>query len=174
MACLFVPDLKLIVHVVNLAREAVDPEKALQMFIDGCAAAGPDACAFNAPSSTAITVNLDALTAAIEIQLVPVITRLSYGVMDYTFLRNFIFRALYSPYDLFAPLAQGLADLAKGKATTMYAATEVPPFKCECNSTTPFHENGYKVLLAISCGDMTPQNDSVAATGLLCFVTIDL
>jgi ABC-type sugar transport system substrate-binding protein len=110
----------------RIGREAVDTEKALQTFIDGCAAAEPDACAFSAPSSTAITANLDALSAAIEIQPIPVITRLSYGVVDYTFLRNFIFRALYSPYDLFAPLAQGLADLAKGNATTMYAATGSP------------------------------------------------
>jgi hypothetical protein len=83
--------------------------------------------------------------------------------VDYTFLRNFIFDALYNPYDLFVALAQGLADLAMGNATTMYAATEVPPFECKCNSTTPIHQNGtYEAALAIACGDASPMNDNVA------------
>ncbi|KAJ6500919.1 TAP-like protein-domain-containing protein [Mycena sanguinolenta] len=146
----------------NMTRETVDTDKALQTFIDGCAAAGPDACAFHANSSGEITANLNALSAAIKVQPFPVITPLSYGVVDYTYLRNFIFDALYSPYELFAPLAQALADLAVGNATTMYVAQEVPPFECECNSTIPFHENGYEAALAIACGDSTPENNTIA------------
>ncbi|KAF7339069.1 AB hydrolase-1 domain-containing protein [Mycena venus] len=114
------------------------------------------------PSSIEVAANLDALFAAIEIQPVPVITPVSYGVVDYTFLRNSVFHALYSPYDSFVALAQGLADLAKGNATTLYTAEEVPPFECNCNSTTPFHENGYEALVAISCGDMAVESDTVS------------
>jgi hypothetical protein len=82
--------------------------------------------------------------------------------VDYTFLRNSVFHALYSPYDSFVALAQGLADLAMGNATTLYTAEEVPPFECDCSSTTPFHENGYEALVAISCGDMAIESDTVS------------
>ncbi|KAJ7731072.1 TAP-like protein-domain-containing protein [Mycena metata] len=150
------------VHIANLTREAADTDKALQTFFDGCAAAGPEACAFSAPSSIEVAAKLDALFAAIEIQPVPVITPVSYGVVDYTFLRNSVFHALYSPYDSFVALAQGLADLAMANATTLYTAEEVPPFECDFNSTTPFHENGYEALVAISCGDMAIESDTVS------------
>ncbi|KAF7336666.1 AB hydrolase-1 domain-containing protein [Mycena venus] len=146
----------------NLTLEMGDTNKDLQTFVDGCAAAGPDACAFHASSSAEVAAKLDALSAAIKAQPVPVITPVSYGIVDYTFLRNFIFQALYSPYDTFVGLAQSLADLARGNATTMYAATEVPPFECQCNSTTPFHENEYEAAIAVACGDALPENDTVA------------
>ncbi|KAF7345026.1 AB hydrolase-1 domain-containing protein [Mycena venus] len=146
----------------NLTREMADTDKALQTFIDGCAAAGPDACAFSAPSPGEVAANLDALSASIKTQPAPVITPLSYGLVDYTFLRNFIFDSLHTPYNSFVGLAQGLADLARGNATTMYAATEVPPFECDCNSTTPFHDSFFEAALAISCGDGTPENDTLA------------
>jgi hypothetical protein len=145
-----------------LTSEGVDTDKDLQTFIDGCAAAGPDGCAFSASSSVEISANLDALSAAILIQPVPVITPVSYGVVDYSFLKSFIFQALYFPYDSFVGLAQGLADLAKGNATTIYAAMGITPIDCECNSTTPFHDNVYDAVIAISCGDAAPQNDTVA------------
>ncbi|KAJ7852546.1 Alpha/Beta hydrolase protein [Mycena leptocephala] len=149
-------------YTANLTSEGVDTDKDLQTFIDGCAAAGPDACAFSASSSVEISANLDALSAAILIQPVPVIMPISYGVVDYSFLRSFIFQALYFPYDSFVGLAQGLADLAKGNATTIYAAMGITPIDCECNSTTPFHDNVYDAVIAISCGDAAPQNDTVA------------
>ncbi|KAJ7037302.1 Alpha/Beta hydrolase protein [Mycena alexandri] len=126
-------------YSANLTREAADTDKALQTFFDGCAAAGPEACAFSAPSSIEVAAKLDALFAAIEIQPVPVITPVSYGVVDYTFLRNSVFHALYSPYDSFVALAQGLADLAMGNATTLYTAEG-----------------------AISCGDMAIESDTVS------------
>ncbi|KAJ7310915.1 Alpha/Beta hydrolase protein [Mycena albidolilacea] len=149
-------------YSANLTREAADTDKALQTFFDGCAAAGPEACAFSAPSSIEVATKLDALFAAIEVQPVPVTTPVSYGVVDYTFLRNSVFHALYSPYDSFVALAQGLADLAMGNATTLYTAEEVPPFECDYSSTTPFHENGYEALVAISCGDMAVESDTVS------------
>ncbi|KAJ7700754.1 TAP-like protein-domain-containing protein [Mycena rosella] len=146
----------------NLTSEMVDTDKVLQTFIDGCAAAGPDACAFYAPTSAEITANLNALFSSIKVQPIPVVTSVSYGIVDFTILHNFVFDAFYTPYALFATLAQSLADLAKGNAKTLYSANEVPPFECECNTTTPFHENTYEAALAIACGDATPVNDTVA------------
>ncbi|KAJ7700765.1 alpha/beta-hydrolase [Mycena rosella] len=145
----------------NFTSEMLDTDQVLQTFIDGCAAAGPDACAFHAPTSTEITAKLTALFSSIKVQPIPVITPISYGVVDYTVLRNFVFDAFYTPYALFATLAQSLSDLAKGDAKTLYSVTELPSFECECNTTTPFHANIYEAALAIACGDATPVNDTV-------------
>ena len=149
-------------HLGNLIGEMADTDKVLQIFVDDCNAAGPDDCAFYVASSAKISSNLDKLTASVKAQPVPVITSISYGILGYTFLRNLIFDALYNPYDLFSLLAQSLAALANGNASTMYIAIEVPSFECECNTVAqPFHDNGYEAAVTIACGDATPVNDSV-------------
>lgn len=141
-------------------------DKTLQTFFDGCVAAGPDDCPFFAASSTQISANLDNLTASVKTQPFPVITPSLYGVLDLTLLRNFVFSALVDPYSLFLLLAQGLADLAKGNATTAYTAIVAPPFECECEcgnaKALPFHENSYEAGIAITCGDGTPVSSSFA------------
>ncbi|KAJ6554854.1 hypothetical protein B0H19DRAFT_1263146 [Mycena capillaripes] len=149
----------------NMTREQVDTDKALQIFIDACFAAGPDNCAYYAPSTGEISENLNELLDSVKNQPVPVITPISYTVFGYTLLKNAIFDALYSPSQLFAPLAQGLADLAKRNASSIYTAfVEVPPFECESdsNSSLPFHDNGYEAAATIACGDGPPVNDSVS------------
>jgi hypothetical protein len=55
---------------------------------------------------------------------------ISYGVFSYTYLRNVIFTALYTPCTSFALLAQGFAELATGNATLLYTTGEVAPFEC--------------------------------------------
>ncbi|KAF7333867.1 AB hydrolase-1 domain-containing protein [Mycena venus] len=149
----------------NMTNELVDTDKALQIFIDACFAAGPHSCAYYAPSTADISTNLNDLMASIKTQPVPVITPTSYSVFGYTLLRNAIFDAITTPFQFFAPLAQGLADLAKGNASTLYTNFfEVPPFECEAgsNNSLPFHENSYEASAAINCGDSTPVNDSVS------------
>ncbi|KAJ7659440.1 hypothetical protein B0H17DRAFT_1212890 [Mycena rosella] len=85
-------------------------------------------------------------SAGVKAQPIPVITPVSYGIVEYTALRNFIFQALYTPSETFAPLAEALAELARGNATTIYVSTEAPLF----------------ASTAITCGDATPENDTVA------------
>ncbi|KAJ7041515.1 TAP-like protein-domain-containing protein [Mycena alexandri] len=150
-------------YFANLTNEMVDIDTGVQMFADGCFAAGPDDCAFYAPSSAQITANLE----SVRTNPIPVITPISYNVFSYSSLKNTIFDSLAEASSLFQVLAEGLADLAKGNASTIYTAfIETPPFECaaDFNSTSPpipFHENVFEVMVSISCGDAVPVNDTV-------------
>ncbi|KAJ7266519.1 hypothetical protein C8J57DRAFT_1229095 [Mycena rebaudengoi] len=64
---------------------------------------------------------------------IPVRTNISYGLVDYVFVRRAIFSSLYSPYTRFAPLARALADLGEGDATAMFKMLEKPLFECGCD-----------------------------------------
>ncbi|KAJ7111239.1 TAP-like protein-domain-containing protein [Mycena epipterygia] len=149
-------------YTANLTNQMLDTDKALQTFFDSCAAAGPDNCAFYASSTSAISDRLAELTASIRDQPFPVVTAESHGIVDFVFLRNSVLDALFSPYDSFEPLAQGLAALAGGNATALYALTEVPTFECGCNaSAAPFHANNFEAYMTIACGDALPVNDTI-------------
>ncbi|KAJ7773944.1 TAP-like protein-domain-containing protein [Mycena metata] len=155
-------------YSANLTTEEVDTDKALQAFTDGCFAAGPDNCAFYAPSSAQITANLQALLDSAKTNPLPVVTPISYDVFGYTLLKNAIFDSLYSPSSLFQILAEGLADLAMGNASTIYNGfIEAPPFECAAGSNTsspqiPFHENGFEAAVSIACSDAVEVNDNIS------------
>ncbi|KAJ7262471.1 TAP-like protein-domain-containing protein [Mycena rebaudengoi] len=147
----------------NLTSSMVDADKSLQTFFDGCAAAGPEACAFYAPTAADIAANLTALTNALKENPIPVITNVSYGIFDFSQLRTFIFVATYTPYQRFQPLAQGLAQLAAGDAGPLYAFLgDTPPFECPNTTAPAFHPNSVEANIAIMCGDGTPVTDSVS------------
>ncbi|KAJ7028110.1 TAP-like protein-domain-containing protein [Mycena alexandri] len=148
----------------NLTNAMLDTDKAMQTFFDGCAKAGTEGCAFHAASASEISAKLDALSSAIKTQPFPVIAPQSHGIVDFLFLRNAILDAVYAPYDLFAPLAHGLAVLAAGNATLLYTQNEVPNFECDCTNSSaalPFHENNFESYMTIACGDPVPINDTV-------------
>ncbi|KAJ7753230.1 hypothetical protein B0H16DRAFT_1690860 [Mycena metata] len=155
-------------YSANLTVQEADTDKALQMFADGCFAAGLNDCAFYAPSSAQITANLQALLASVKTNPLPVITPISYDVFGYTLLKNSLFSSLYSATSLFQLLAEGLANLAKGNASTIYTSfVEVPPFECpaDSNSTSPpmpFHDNAFEALFSIACNDASAVNDTVS------------
>ncbi|KAJ7219644.1 TAP-like protein-domain-containing protein [Mycena rebaudengoi] len=147
----------------NLTSSMVDADKSLQTFFDGCAAAGPEACPFYAPTAADIAANLTALTNAIKDEPIPVITNVSYGLFDFSLLRIFIFVATYTPYQRFPLLAQGLAHLAAGDAAPLYAFLgDAAPFECLNSSTPAFHVNTVEANIAIMCGDGTAVTDSVS------------
>ncbi|KAJ6569156.1 TAP-like protein-domain-containing protein [Mycena capillaripes] len=145
----------------NLTIEATDADKALQTFFDGCAAAGPDLCAFYKPTAAEIADRLSALTDSVRAQPVPVIAPTGYGLVDYSRLRETIFNSLSDPYVAFPTLAQGLAALENGDGSTLFSMLETPPFQCDCsNSTTspPADDSTF----AIECGDAAEVTDSIA------------
>ncbi|KAJ7160611.1 alpha/beta-hydrolase [Mycena crocata] len=150
-------------YSANVTGSMTDTDKALQTFFDGCAAAGPDACAFHAPTASQIADKLTALTESIRAQPFPVLTALSHGIVDFSFLRNIILAALFSPYNAFADLAQGLAALAAGNATGVYTEHESPAFECDCDAgQAPFTLNNFEAQIVTSCGDAAAIEDSVA------------
>ncbi|KAF4602732.1 hypothetical protein EYR40_005949 [Pleurotus pulmonarius] len=134
------------------SKNLLDADKTLQIFFDDCFEAGPDVCPFYEPSPQAISRKLDDLTRAIFLRPVPVVTDISYGLVDYARLRMSIFQSLWSPYAFFPQLAQGLADLINGNGTTLYQIMEQPLFDCSCGTPTPptiIADGG----IAISCTD---------------------
>ncbi|KAJ7116844.1 alpha/beta-hydrolase [Mycena crocata] len=124
-------------YSANVTGSMTDTDKALQTFFDGCAAAGPDACAFHAPTASQIADKLTALTESIRAQPFPVLTALSHGI--------------------------GLAALAAGNATGVYTEHESPAFECDCDAgQAPFTLNNFEAQIVTSCGDAAAIEDSVA------------
>ncbi|KAJ7209101.1 TAP-like protein-domain-containing protein [Mycena rebaudengoi] len=125
------------------ANSLVDTDKVWQSFYDGCVAAGPDGCPFYAPTAEDINTKMDRIYASLRTRPIPVRTNMSYGLVDYAFVRSVIFSSLYKPYARFAPLARALADLAEGNATAMFKMAEKPSFECGCDPS----EYRFEVLL---------------------------
>ncbi|KAJ6542151.1 Alpha/Beta hydrolase protein, partial [Mycena vulgaris] len=149
----------------NITNSMEDTDATLQNFFDGCAASGPDRCAFYAPTSAAIADNLTVLSTSLLNEPIPVTTNISYGVFSYTYLRNVIFAALYTPHTSFALLAQGLAELATGNATLLYTMGEVASFECARGSDTnpvQIRQNSNEASLPTACGDILAVSDTVA------------
>ncbi|KAJ7440991.1 TAP-like protein-domain-containing protein [Mycena latifolia] len=149
----------------NITNSMEDTDATLQNFFDGCAASGPDGCAFYAPTSAAIAANLSVLSTSLLNEPIPVITNISYGVFSYTYLRNVIFAALYTPHTSFALLAQGFSELATGNATLLYTMGEVAPFECARGSDTnpvQIRQNSNEASLPTACGDISAVSDTVA------------
>ncbi|TFK31143.1 Alpha/Beta hydrolase protein [Crucibulum laeve] len=104
------------------SQEGLDSDKTLQTFFDGCNQAGPAACAFYASSPQKIAQNLNDLYNAVDVQPVPAYSPSSnkYGTVDRATLRNALLSSMYTPYQSFSMLAQGLADLSKGNGSTIF------------------------------------------------------
>ncbi|KAK0487941.1 Alpha/Beta hydrolase protein [Armillaria novae-zelandiae] len=138
----------------NWRNEVIDTEKDMQSFSDGCVAAGPDACAFYASTSEEISNKLDAIYQSLLTEPVPVISSSFYGVVDYAVLQTAIKNALYAPYTSFSILAEGLASLAEGNGSIIYAmqATYDP---------SSVYDNSWEAEIAISCSDALNNTDSV-------------
>ncbi|CAA7269870.1 unnamed protein product [Cyclocybe aegerita] len=107
---------------MDFSNSVLDADKALQTFFDGCAAAGPDLCAFHSPTSSAIKNRLSALSTSLLEQSVPAYSPSlpAYGVLNYVTLQRALFSALYAPYELFSLLAQGLKALEEGDGSLVY------------------------------------------------------
>lgn len=139
----------------------LDADKTLQTFFDSCFAGGPDLCPFYDSSPQAISRKLDDLTRTITLRPIPVVTNISYGLVDYARLRGAIGLSLYSPYVDFPRLARGLADLSQGDGTGIYQMLETEPlFDCHCGDTAPL-STIQDARAAISCTDGQEVRDTV-------------
>ncbi|EEB89477.1 hypothetical protein MPER_12416, partial [Moniliophthora perniciosa FA553] len=133
----------------DLANQIVDSDKAMQIFFDGCHAAGPEACPFYASSPLEIAANLEMIYGSLRHQPLPVFTGDSYGVVTYDDLRKVVTSALGSPVDLFVPLAAGLAQLSAGNGTLIH----------QLYSTLVTGDiSSFEANIAIECSDADPLN----------------
>ena len=125
----------------------------MESFYTGCADAGPDRCAFWAPSPDDIRQNLTKLYDSISVQPVPVKTGNTYGYVDYKMLHSTVFQSLYFPFTSFRLLAQGLADLAANNGTIIFETMTSPPFECSRDSSRDLEQNPIEAETAIICND---------------------
>ena len=125
----------------------------MESFYTGCADAGPDHCAFWAPSPDDIRQNLTNLYNSISVQPIPVKTGNTYGYVDYKTLHSLVFTSLYSPFALYRLLAQGLADLAAGDGTIVLKAMNLPAFECSGDPSEGMEQNNVEAQAAILCND---------------------
>jgi hypothetical protein len=133
-----------------------DADKVLQAFFDGCVAAGPEGCAFYAPTSEEISQNLTTLYESIRARPIPVRTPSRYGLVDFDLTRTLVFAVLYSPRELFVPLANILAALARGDGSPLFDLWDlfdVPAFECSCDPAEHQFDAVLDSQLAIICND---------------------
>ena len=135
----------------------------MQTFFDGCAAAGPEACAFHAARPENISQRLDNLLESIKRKPIPIFSPSGYGILDYAALRDLIFQALYRPYDLFPSLAQFLADTEAGRSSDLGLNT-LPPRLSSRNDPSCPPETSYpntEAGTSIMCMDGAIVQDSL-------------
>ena len=125
----------------------------MDSFYTGCADAGPDRCAFWAPSPDDIHQNLTNLYNSISVQPVPGKAGNIYGYVDYRMLHSMVFQSLYFPFATYRHLAQGLADLAAGNGSIVLKAMTPPTFECSGDSSKGLEQNIIEAQIAILCND---------------------
>ena len=140
-------------YIALWSNNLLDTDKTMESFYTGCADAGPDLCAFWAPSPDDIRQNLTNLYDSISVQPIPVKSGNTYGYVDYKMLHASVFESLYTPIAAYRRLAQGLADLAAGNGTIILKAMTPPPFECSQDSSKDLNQNYIEAQIAIMCND---------------------
>ena len=131
----------------------LDADKTMDSFYTGCADAGPDRCAFWAPSPDDIRQNLTNLYDSLSVRLIRVKTGNTHGYVSNQTLHNFVFRCLYSPFATYPLLAQALADLAAGNGTIVLNATTPASFECSRDPSKGLGKNDIEAMMAFTCND---------------------
>ena len=142
-------------YIALWSNNLLDTDKTMESFYAGCADAGPDRCAFWAPSPEDIRQNLTNLYDSISVQPVPGKEGKVYGYIDYRMLHSLVFQCLYFPIATFRILAQSLADLAVGNGSIVLKATTPMPFECSEDSSKDLERNNIEAQVAILCNDGT-------------------
>jgi hypothetical protein len=135
----------------------------MDSFYTGCADAGPEGCAFWAPTASDIKTNLTNIINTVRSDPIPMRTKAGYGLLDYAMLRSALFTSLYSPYQAFPILAEGFAELAAGNGTKIFDRMNPKAFNCDCNSKLPDVESVPDAQAAVLCNDGDNVPDDLAS-----------
>lgn len=147
-----------------------DTDKVMQAFFDLCHRAGPDVCAFYAPSPDAIKTRLEALFASLKVRpvVVPVDKDLGPEIPDivtYSRMRKVLSSTLYQPQRAFPRFAKTLLALENGNGRPFYEQTsgrEQFAAVCQAETTPPttpltgFDEGTADAFGAVMCSDSVP------------------
>jgi hypothetical protein len=139
-------------YIALWSNNLLDTDKTMESFYTGCADAGPERCAFWAPSSDDIRQNLTNLYNSLSVQPIPVKSGNTYGYVDYKMLHLLVFYSLYAPFANFRRLARGLADLAAGNGAIVLKEMTSSPFECSRDSKD-LEQNSLEAMFAIQCID---------------------
>ncbi|KAJ7062892.1 TAP-like protein-domain-containing protein, partial [Mycena amicta] len=141
----------------------LDTDDVWQAFADACVAAGPSECAFYSPTSPEIMHKVDKIVSSLRSRPVPVPLRpgtknpQTFGIADFSLLRNAMFKSLLAPYVRFPLLAQALADIASPSrdGTALLDMVAEEPFACDCDTKEPEEELElvWDASVAIACND---------------------
>ncbi|PPQ95837.1 hypothetical protein CVT26_015967 [Gymnopilus dilepis] len=135
------------------SKNLLDTDKTLETFLTGCVEAGPEDCAFWAPTPKDINNNLTTLYDSLRSRPLPIKTDQTYGVLEYGHLKAFVLAALYSPYALYPALAQALARLAAGDGSLLFSFLFPPPYQCACGPSEAPYDNLREAQISILCND---------------------
>ena len=126
----------------------------LQLFYDGCAAAGV-ACPLHANSSSSVRRRVENILTTIKDSPLPALddSASTYGVVDYTMVKSDLFRALYNPFTALTQYAHVLAALEQGDGRPALAYWQKfhPLPKCNPKPTLP--PGNPEAGVAIRCGE---------------------
>ncbi|KAJ8080110.1 hypothetical protein PM082_016938 [Marasmius tenuissimus] len=131
----------------DLKIQMADSDKAMQRFLDGCVAAGPETCPIHASSSAEINANINFLLEGLRTN--PVEVKLDSNItipITYDSLRFVIFSVLNTP-DHYQELATGLQQLAEGNGSIVagvFASTVRNELKTN------------EAYVAVECSDADP------------------
>ncbi|KAK1231289.1 hypothetical protein PQX77_005604 [Marasmius sp. AFHP31] len=110
-----------------------DIDITLKWFFTSCKEAGPESCAFYEDSVEAIEAKLNGIYDSLIKAPIPVETDVSHGLVDYTLVHYTVLTKLYTPFESWRVLAEGLAGLAEGNGTAFYNLVATPMFECNCD-----------------------------------------
>lgn len=136
----------------------------MDSFYAGCADAGPDGCAFWAPTPEDIRQNLTTLLDTLNTSPIPMRTKSGYGLLDNSMLRSALFTALYSPYAAFPTIAQGLAELAAGSGKLLFDRMNPPLYECACSAEQRGIASVPDSQAAVLCNDGNDIPDDLKST----------
>lgn len=152
-----------------------DTDKVMQAFFDLCHRAGPDVCAFYAPSPDAIKTRLEVLFTSLRVHPVVVPADKELGpeipdIVTYSRVRKVLSSTLYQPQRSFPRFAKTLLALENGDGRPFYEQTSgKEQFAAVCQAetippTTPltgFDEGTEDAFGAVMCSDSVPLPDTV-------------
>ena len=162
-----------------------DTDKGLQLFYHGCAAAGT-ACPLYANSSSLVQRRLENILTTIKASPLPVLdeTASSYAVVDYSMVKNDLFRALYNPFKELTQYAYVLAALEKGDGRPALAYWKKLHEQPKCNSKPTIPADSLEAGIAIQCGegegagrdfdDIVQQFEELSTISMFADVWVDL
>ncbi|KAF8482305.1 Alpha/Beta hydrolase protein [Gautieria morchelliformis] len=136
------------------SKNLYDTDKILQLLYDECVTAGMS-CPLYANSSSLVQRRVENILMSIKASPLPVVdgSGAGYGVVDYTMVKNDLFRALYKPFAELNKYAHVLAAIERGEGRPALAYRqrfESPP---SCNSLPTLPTASQDAGVAIRCGD---------------------